>query len=183
MKTLTFYLVIFLPLFVIAQPKEAVVNLENKSAKQMYDIAKEWFAISSNPGDVSIQVDDPIEQKLIGKGVKNMIYTLQKSPTFIDVNYALSVQFKEGRFKYHLDVNSIKYEDGYEMSFEDFKSLTTKEGWNAYRKKTTRPQFSNKVDEATMIDIYSLMNKNFDKIIEDLTSQLKREKKPPGAHR
>jgi hypothetical protein len=177
MKTLTFYLVIILPLFAIAQPKEAIVNLGNRSATQMYNTAKEWFALSSNPGNVSIQVDDPVEQKLIGKGVKNMIYTIQKSPTFIDVNYALSVQFKEGRFKYHLDVNSIKYEDGYEMSFEDFKSLTTKEGWNAYRKKPgVRPQFSNKVDEATMIDIYTLMNKNFDKIIADLTSQLESEK-------
>jgi len=177
MKTLTFYLVIFLPVFVIAQPKEAVVNLGNRSAKQMYAIAKEWFAINSNPGNVSIQVDDPIEQKLIGKGVKNMIYTIEKSPTFIDVNYALCVQFKEGRFKYQLDVNSIKYEDGYEMSFEDFKSLTTKEGWDAYRKKTdVRPQFSKKVSEATILDLYSLINKNLDKIIANLTSELMSEK-------
>jgi len=178
MKTLTFFLVIFLPLFAIAQPKEAVVNLENKSAKQMYDIAKEWFALSYNPGNVSIQVDDPIEQKLIGKGVKNIVCTIKNSQTFIDVNYALSVAFKQGRFKYHLDVNSIKYEDGYEMSFEDFKSLTTEKGWNAYRNKPgIRPQFSKNIDEAIMIDINSLMDNNFDKIIADLTAHLKSEKK------
>lgn len=177
MKAFASLLVVLLPFFAAAQPKEAIVNLANKSATEMYGIAKEWFAISSNPGDIVIQVDDPKEQKIIGSGVKNIIYTIQKYPTFIDVNYALSVQFKDGRFKYLLYVNSIKYENGYEMSFEEFKSLTTKEGWDAYRKNTgTKPLFSNKVSSATINDVYSLMNSNFDNMIADLTTHLKSDK-------
>lgn len=178
MKTFTFLLVILFPFFAAGQPKEAIVNLANTSAIEMYNIAKEWFAVSYKPGKVTIQVDDPTGQKLIGTGVKNITYTLQKSPTFVDVSYALSLQFRDGRFKYLLYVNSIKYENGYEMSFEDFKSLTTNEGWIAYRKNTgSKPQFSNKVLAATITDIYSLMNSNFDNIIADLTTHLKSGKK------
>jgi len=177
MKTFTFLLVVLIPFFAAGQPKEAIVNLADKSATEMYGIAKEWFAISSDPGDIVIQVDDPKEQKIIGSGVKNIIYTIHKYPTFIDVNYALIVQFKDGRFKYLLYVNSIKYENGYEMSFEDFKSLTTKEGWDAYRKNAgTKPLFSNKVSSATINDVYSLMNSNFDNMIADLTTHLKSDK-------
>lgn len=173
MKTFTFLLVVLFPFFAAGQPKEAIVNLANKSAMEMYGIAKEWFAISSDPGDIVIQVDDPKEQKIIGSGVKNIIYTIHKYPTFIDVNYALSVQFKDGRFKYLLYVNSIKYENGYEMSFEEFKSLTTKEGWDAYRKNAgTKPLFSSKVSSATINDVYTLMNSNFDNMIADLTTHL-----------
>lgn len=167
-----------LPAFAFAQQKEEVVNLSGKSAEEMYASAKEWFALSSNPGNVTIQVDNPAEQKIIGKGVKNIVYTLQKSASFIDVYYALSVQFKDGRYKYLLDVNSIKNEDGYEMSYEDFKSLTTKEGWSAYCQKIgIKPQSRSKAEVATVKDIYSLMDKNFDNIIADLTSYLQSEKK------
>ena len=177
MKKLVFFL-FFLPVFANAQLKEEVVNLSGKNAQEMYTSAKEWFALSPNPGNITIQVDNPVEQKLIGKGVKNIVYTLQKSPSFIDVSYALSVQFKDGRYKYLLDVSSIKYEDGYEMSYEDFKSLATKEGWNAYCKKTgIKPQFRSKLELATFNDVYSLLNKNFDNLIADLTTHLKSDKK------
>ena len=178
MKTFVFFLIFLFPFLTFAQPKEAVINLENKSATEMYNITKDWLAISSNPGKVTIQVDDPIEQKIIGTGVKNIIYTLQRSPTFIDVNYALSLQFKDGRFKYLLYVTSIKYENGYEMSIEDFKSLTTKEGWSAYRKNIDiNPRFNNKLLAEITTELYASMNSEFDNIIADLTTRLKSDKK------
>ena len=178
MKTFLFILIILFPFLSSAQPKEAVVNLANKSAKEMYNITKDWLAISSNPGKVTIQVDDPNEQKLIGTGVKNIIYSLQKSPTFIDVNYVLSLQFKDGRFKYLLYVTSIKYENGYEISFEDFKSLTTKEGWSVYRKTTNiDTHYNNKVLAEITSELYSTINNEFDNIIANLTTRLKSDTK------
>ena len=177
MKKLLYFL-IFIPVIAFAQQKEEVVNLSGKSAEVMYAKAKEWFALSANPGNVTIQVDNPAEQRIIGKGVKNIVYPVQKSESFIDVYYALSIQFKNGRYKYLLDVNSIKNEYGDEMSYEDFKSLTTKEGWKAYCQKIgIKPQFRSKAEVATIISVYSLMNKNFDYIIADLTSYLKSDQK------
>lgn len=177
MKKLLYFL-IFIPVIAFAQQKEEVVNLTGKSAEEMYSKAKEWFALSNNPGNVTIQVDDPSEQRIIGKGVKNIVFSMQKAPSFIDVYYALSVQFKDGRYKYLLDVNSIKNEEGYVMSYDDFKLLTTKEGWYAYCHKTgIKPQSRSKAEIATVMDVYSLMNKNIDNIIADLTSYLKSDQK------
>lgn len=172
------YLLIFIPALVSAQQKEEVVNLSGKSAKELYTSAKEWFALSSNSGNVTIEVDDPEEQKIIGKGIKNIICTLQKAPTFIEVYYALLVQFKDGRYKYHLDVNAIKYEDGFEISYEDFKSLRTKEGWNAYCQKLgIKPTFRSKMELINYENVNTLMDKNFENILADLTTHLKSNQK------
>lgn len=171
-------LIVLLPAIVSAQQKEEVVNLSGKSAKELYSSAKEWFAICSNSGNVTIEVDDPEEQKIIGKGIKNIICTLQKSPTFIEVYYALRVQFRDGRYKYHLDVNSIKYEDGFEISYEDFKSLRTKEGWNAYFQKLgIKPPFRSRTELADYDNVNTLVDNDFENILTDLTTHLKSDQK------
>ena len=164
---------IFLPIFSIAQQKEEIVVLSGKSASEMYNIAKEWFALSSNPGILSIQIDDPKEKKIIGKGVKNIVYSFQKSPAYVNVYYTLRMQFKDGRYKYYLNVITIKDEDGYEMSYEDFQSISTREGWDAYcKKKGIKTPFKSIVEVANFTNVFSLMNRNIDNIIADLTTHL-----------
>jgi len=168
---------IFLPIFAIAQQKEKIVILSGKSANEMYNIAKEWFALSSNPGILTIQIDDPKEKKIIGKGVKNIVYSFQKSPAYVNVYYTLGMQFKDGRYKYYLNVITIKDEDGYEMSYVDFQSIATREGWNAYCKKEgIKTPFKSMVEVANFNNVFSLMNRNLDNIIADLTMHIKSEK-------
>jgi len=175
-----FFFVFFLiPVLAWSQQKEeVVVNLSGKSAVEMYSTAKEWFALSPKPGVVTIQLDDPLRQKIVGKGIKSINYTLLNSPANIDVYYAFSIQFKDGRYKYLLDLNTIKYQEGYEMSYEDFKSLITKDGLDSYCKKNgLKPQFRSKVEVATFNDIYDILNKDFENTLADLTANLKSDKK------
>jgi len=87
------------------------------------------------------------------------------------------MQFKDGRYKYYLNVITIKDEDGYEMSYEDFQSIATKEGWNAYcKKRGIKTPFKSTVEVANFNNVFLLMNRNLDNIIADLTTHIKSEK-------
>jgi hypothetical protein len=173
MKKIIFFL-IFLPIFAIAQQRSEVIELTGKSAAELYRSAKEYLILNSKPGNVFIQIDNPGEQKIISTGVKNITFTLQNYPTFIDVNYAISLQFKDGKYEYSVYIKSIKYEDGAEISYDEFKSITTKEGWQSYLKKTgLRPVFNKNVATEGNRKVYDLLKKNIDGLISDLTSYLR----------
>ena len=176
MKTLTI-LLLLIPTFLFSQQKSEVVELNGKSSGELYSHAKEWIAFNTNSGNLQIQVDNPTEQKIIGKEVKNITYLLKNYPTYIDVNYAISLQFKDGKFKYAIDIKSIKYEDGFEINFEDFKLITTKEGWDSYLGKTgLKPVFNKKVATEGNKNVFTLLNNNMDGLITGLTSYLKNGK-------
>ena len=145
MKKIACFLIL-LPFFVSAQQRSEVVELTGKSAEELYRSAKEYLVINTKPGNLFIQIDNPAEQKIISTGVKNIAYSLQNYPTYIDVNYAISLQFKDGNYEYSVYIKSIKYEDGFEINYDDFKSITTKEGWETYLKKTgLKPVFNKNV--------------------------------------
>jgi len=173
MKTLILLLLLF-PTTLFSQQKSEVIELAGKSSGELYVHAKEWLALNTKLGNLLILIDNPSEQKIISTGVKNITYALQNYPTFIDVNYAISLQFKDGRFRYTVDIKSIKYEDGFEISYDEFKSITTKEGWKSYMEKTgMKPVFNKKVAIEANKNAYTLLYKNIDGIISELTSFLK----------
>ena len=157
MKTLILLLLLF-PTALFSQQKSEVIELAGKSSGELYVHAKEWLALNTKLGNLLILIDNPSEQKIISTGVKNITYALQNYPTFIDVNYAISLQFKDGRFKYTVDI----------------KSITTKEGWKSYMEKTgMKPVFNKKVAIEANKNAYTLLYKNIDGIISELTSFLK----------
>jgi len=176
MKNLV-WLLIFIPVLTFAQQKSEVVELSGKSAGELYRNAKEYLVINNKPGNLIIQIDNPSEQKIVSSGVKNIRYSLQNYPTYIDVNYAISLQFKEGKFEYSVYIKSIKYEDGFELSYDDFKSITTKEGWESYVKKTgIKPVVNKNVATEGNKKVYALLKKNIDGLISDLTNYLRNGK-------
>ena len=89
------------------------------------------------------------------------------------MNYAISLQFKDGMFEYSIYIKSVKYEDGFEISYDDFKSITTKDGWKSYLAKTgIKPIFNKKVATEGNKNAYSLLKKDIDGLISELTSYL-----------
>ena len=173
MKTLIF-LLLLIPNLLFSQQKSEVIELCGKSSKELFRNAKEWLVLNTKPGNLFIQIDNPEEQKIIGTGVKNIIYYLQKYRTYIDVNYAISLQFKDGEFEYSIYIKSIKYEDGFEISFDDFKLITTKEGWKSYLERTgLKPVFNKKIAAKGNRNAYDLLKKDIDGLISELTNYLK----------
>lgn len=172
MKTLIM-LLLLIPNFLFSQQKSDVIALSGKSSGELYRNAKEWLVLNTKPGNLFIQIDNPAEQKIIGTGVKRIIYYLQNFRTFIDVNYAISLQFKDGMFEYSIYIKSVKYEDGFEIGYEDFKSITTKDGWKSYLAKTgIKPIFNKKVATEGNRNAYMLLKKDIDGLITELTSYL-----------
>ncbi|NEW85366.1 MAG: DUF4468 domain-containing protein [Mariniphaga sp.] len=176
MKTIVCFLIL-LPFFASAQQRSEVVELTGKSAEELYGSAKEYLVINTKPGNLFIQIDNPAEQKIISAGVKNIAFSLQKYPTYIDVNYAISLQFKDGNYEYSVYIKSIKYEDGFEINYDDFKSITTKVGWETYLKKTgLKPVFNKNVATEGNRKVYALLEGNIDGLISDLTNHLRNGK-------
>jgi hypothetical protein len=90
------------------------------------------------------------------------------------VFYAISLQFKEGAYDYSIYIKSIKYEDGFEISYEDFKSITTREGWKMYLGKTgLKPVFNKKIATEGNRNAYNQLKKDIDGLISELTNYLK----------
>lgn len=176
MKTLIM-LLLLIPTLLFSQQKSGIIELTGRSSGELYRDAKEWLVLTTKPGNLFIQIDNPAEQKIIGTGMKNITFSLQNYPTYIDVNYAISLQFKDGKFEYSIFIKSIKYEDGFEISYEDFKSITTKDGWKTYLGKTgIKPVFNKRVATEGNRTAYTLLKNNIDGLLSELTSYLRNGK-------
>ena len=172
MKTLIIVLLL-IPNVLFSQQKSDVIALYGRSSGDLYKNAKEWLVLNTKPGNLTIQIDNLSEQKIIGTSVKRIIYYVQNFRSYIDVNYAISLQFKDGMFEYSIYIKSVKYEDGFEISYDDFKSITTKDGWKSYLAKTgIKPIFNKKVATEGNKNAYSLLKKDIDGLISELTSYL-----------
>lgn len=102
----TFLSIIFINLYGQEKVFEVseVVNVENTSVDELYIRGKQWFISFFNDSNSVIQMDDPIQGILIGKG------NFSFEPTFISgsnltrgrVNFFISIELKEGRYRYNL---------------------------------------------------------------------------------
>jgi hypothetical protein len=81
-----------------------VVQSPNTNVKELYSNIYEWFAKTYNSANNVIQLNDKENGKIIGKGGFTIIPIHQwgniKTPQTFFVNYTLTVQIKDGRFKY-----------------------------------------------------------------------------------
>lgn len=126
----TRFLFVFLFLFVIAtssfsQQYSKVIEVPNKTSKELYSSAREWFAKTFVSANDVLQMDDLQSGKLIGKGnflLKDWI---------VDFNFEVIV--KEGRYKYDLSNIKVTMEvDGVPLSKVDFKTYLDQKEY--YRK-------------------------------------------------
>jgi hypothetical protein len=127
-----FTLICCLPLFCFAQNYTEIVNVEGKTAEQLYTTAREWYAIAFNSASDVLQLEDPENKKLIGKGTKNIEYTINNFPAYMTVFFSLVTEFKDGRYRYEIYSTSIKSIRGDEYTYDLLESLTTEEGLIKY---------------------------------------------------
>ena len=93
MKKLLLF-ILLLPVFSFAQQYSEVVEVPGKTADQLYSSAREWFAITFKSAKDVIQMEDPTNKKIIGKGLKKINYIVRGIPVVMDMFFTLNVQFK-----------------------------------------------------------------------------------------
>jgi len=173
MKTVLIFL-LMLPTSLFSQQKWEIVHLDGKSSQVLYDLAKEWLAQNNKYGTIQIQVENRDKQRIISREIKNINYRMHNYPTYVEVVYAVTLEFKDQKFRYAIDISTIKYEDGAQISYQDFTLITTKEGWKSYINSTgIRPVFRKHVAAEGNRNAFKLVNENINGLVDDLTSYLK----------
>lgn len=173
-------MLLLLPLFTFAQEYSDVIEVPGKTADQLYTGANEWFALTFKSANDVIQLNDPVERKIIGKGMKQANYYINKYPTYYDVYFTLLVQFKDNRFKYSIQSTELKAAGKTSYTYELLKSVTTVEGQTAYLKSIGAVPWviGNKQIQAAADGNKSAVDeieKQLHGIIDDLTLTLKKE--------
>lgn len=81
-----------------------VVTVDSSNNKQeLYSRAREWFAKVYNSAQNVIQMDDKESGKIVGKALMTVYFKwLGASREGGYINYTLSVQLKNGRYKYEI---------------------------------------------------------------------------------
>lgn len=175
-----FFLILFLPLFSFSQEYSEVVEIPDKTADQLYSKANEWFALTFKSANDVIQLKDPIERKIIGKGIKRVDYSVGRWDTYYNASFTLFVQFKDGRYKYDIQTTELKTPTGQTYSYDLLKQCTTVEGQTEYLKSIGaspwvigKKQIQMSADGNVMA--VAEIEKQLKAVIEDLTISLKKE--------
>jgi hypothetical protein len=180
MKKFLILLILF-PLCSSAQKYSEVVEIQGKNSEQLYKSAKEWFALAFKSANDVIQLDDAIEKKIIGKGVKQVNYTVGKIPTYMNVFFTLSVQFKDGRYKYDLQSDEIKSQGGKDYTYDELKIMTTEEGlkaaWKSMGASVTLAKKAFQENLMANQILISEIDDQLKSIPDDLSKALKKEQK------
>jgi len=117
MKNLLFPLFLIFSSFLSAQENEkivlpidsttnlvtysGVVQIKDRTAKQLYSNGKAWFTKAFGSGKATIDFEDNVDFKIIGKGKIHISVngSFGKQPGGY-VNFTISLFFKDGRYKY-----------------------------------------------------------------------------------
>jgi len=88
---------------IFAQEYTEIVDVPGKTASKLYATAKEWFSLAFKSGKSVIDLDDPINGKLIGKGYTNV--TASYSAPFIngnllwEIDLTIEILVKDNKYK------------------------------------------------------------------------------------
>jgi hypothetical protein len=89
-----------------------VVQSPNNSSNQIYLNINEWFAKTYNSSNNVIQLNDKESGKIIGKGGFTISPIHQwgniKTPQTFFVNYTLTIQIKDGKYKYEFSNITVR---------------------------------------------------------------------------
>lgn len=146
-----------------------VVKAEAKTANELYYLSKIWLADSYKNSKEVIQMDDPTNHTIVGKGViryKSKVFMGGAATTGI-VKYTIKIIAKDGRYKYEFtdfihEGNDSGSSFGYILKTEN---PPLKIGWEKWR-----------------IKVYKDIKEQIDNTIKPLENSLKnalnKEKKP-----
>lgn len=169
----------FFPLFSVAQQYSEVIEIPNNTANQLYSSAKEWFAITFKSANNVIQLDDPIEKKIVGKGIKEPEWVVKNISENLKVYFTLIVQFKDGRYKYDIQSTEIKIYAGASYTYDELKKTGTEDGLKAvYEKMGIKSGRVNKLvfkerlesNKSAVLEVENSLRE----IVDDLTLALKK---------
>lgn len=113
MRSILTVILIFATMIVNGQQYGEIVEVPNKTSKQLYFSAREWFALNFKSATDVLKMDDPEAGKLIGKGSAHISDSYSMSGGLISVpitmdwypNFTITVAVKDGKYK--CDINEI----------------------------------------------------------------------------
>ncbi len=79
------------------------IAVPGKSKDELYAAAKEWFVYAYKSANNVIQLDDPANGKLIGKGTFTVPYLGELQV----VRHTVTIEVKDGKYRYFIDQFSI----------------------------------------------------------------------------
>jgi hypothetical protein len=188
-------LIIFLPLFSLAQEYSEIVEIPGKTAGQLYSIARVWFAKSFISADNALLMDDMISGKIIAKGSVHISESYGIAPVTVDwyPNFTIEVSFKNGRCKNEISDISIttNVHEGNSGTIIPFKKYLDKKEYYKNTGDTTwiiyNPPPGIKIKKAAAktiaqpnLAIYNLICKT-EAEMKDLLSKLREAMKTPEA--
>lgn len=132
---------------------QGVVTVEGKAMDDIYSNIKAWIAMNFKSANDVIQLDDKDNGKLIVKGNVVVYFTALKKKYPARVNFTLSVDVRENRFRYTYLVTDVKDESG-----QGSPSIM-----KAINEKPKRPN---------IIEIKEEIAASFSKMIEDIYNSI-----------
>ena len=134
MKKLLLISFLVFPSLLFSQEYSEVIQVEGKTAEELYNSAHEWMAIVFNSANDVIQLEDPVNKKLIAKGVKTIDHVANGVSVPLTMYFTLITEFKDGRYRYQIYPTQFKSGVDIEYTYELLKEVTTEEGLLSYYK-------------------------------------------------
>lgn len=126
-------LLLFMPIGIMAQKYSEVKEVPGKNADQLYSSALEWFAITFKSANDVIQLMDPVQKRIVGKGYKEVHNIVRNQDVVLNMYFTLNVQFKDGRYKYELNSTDIRTAVGDNVyTYEFLQIMATEDGLREY---------------------------------------------------
>jgi hypothetical protein len=136
---------------------EKIVPVENISKNNLYQRGLRWLVMSYRSANNVIQLQDSINGEIIGKGNLNTICWNKK----IDVEHTIDILFKDGRFK--VVVNQL--------------IITIHNSANGIDYPHTESIETLKLNGKDKLKLYTAVNDEIEKLINDLTNSMQSESK------
>lgn len=178
MKNLVLML-FFFPLIVLGQDYSEVIKVPGKTSNQLYVSAREWFAESFKSANEVLQMDDPLNGKLIGKGSMPISVKYKSAfntiPIILHATYTIKISVKDSVYKY--EIGPIFIDSGGAHSLNEYKDASNPE--NARQILIDQGGMKNPSDNLVKKTadfnsaIYECSSIEFKKTIESLKTKMK----------
>jgi hypothetical protein len=132
-------LLLFNPFILMAQHHVDIVDIQGATSGQLYQAAQDLFAGTFNSANHITQLNDPVEKKILGKGVTQIEWLICNTPVIMNVYFNIDTQFKDNKCIYDIQSSEIKTSGGESYSYELIKKMGTKEGLKAFYKSKGIP--------------------------------------------
>ena len=127
------------PFILLAQHHTKIIEIPGVTSEQLFHTSQDLFASTFNSADHIIQLNDPVEKKIMGKGVTQVEWSIGKNPVIMNVYFTIDSQFKDNKCIYDIQSSGISASQGESYSYELFKKMGTKEGLKEFYKSKGIP--------------------------------------------